>query len=504
MKRRIPVLLYLTAFMLASCGDSPDKAVSRARDELAAGNAQAARIRLAEALRSRPGDHRILLLLAQVHVQQGNVGEAERILSGLGADAKSPSALRLRARIALHGGRATEALQLLAHDTSAEGWVIRATASLAQGNKAEADSAFRKAMAAGGGAADAAEYARFLLSERELDRAAQVLRAMEAREPGAYQTLVLAGDLAVAHGQVDAAAIAFRRAVEAFPGRVPPMLALADLYGSAGRLNDVEPLLDKAATIEPDNDLIATMRLRLFAGRRQWREVRNMLQPREATLEPGAEAGLLYGRALLNLGQPRQARLLAGRAVLMEPGNREAQSLLGEARLASGDAEGAWAVLQPLAAGVLAPAEVLRSALRAARAVGAPEADDLARRLLPAQLARTSGLAAKGEQALAAGHWDQAVLAYRALLGSTEDPEVLARLAFASARLGRGGVAIDYADRAVTVSAAPEYLYLAGLTRLEAATQLQRAVALLERAAAGRPDDAEIAQALEKAKAAAG
>lgn len=504
MKRLAPVLLPLAALALASCGDSPDTVLARAREDLGAGNAQEARYRLAEALRSTPGDARMLLLLAQAHLQQGDVDGAERVLSRLGADAGSPQALRLRARIALQRGKVAEALKLLATDTSAEGLAIQAEAYLALGDSDAARKAFQNALAAGGGADMAAQYARFLLKAGELDRTAQVLRGMQARDPGAYQTLVLAGDLAVARGQTDAAMTAFRKAVDAYPDRVPPMLALADLYGAAGRFDDVEPLLDKADAIDPDNETVAAMRLRVLAGRKRWKDIRNILQTRESQLKPGSEAALTYGRALLNLGQPGQARMLAGRAVLMQPDNRDALLLLGEARLATGDAPGAWSVLQPLAAGALAAGDVLRPASRAARAVGAPQADVLARRTEPAQLARTEALVAKGEAALTAGQWDVALGVYRTLLGTREDPEVLARLAFVCTQMGQTAPAIAYADRAVAVSDAPQYLYVAGLARLEGGVQLPRALALLKRAAEAQPDDADIGQALEKAKAAAG
>lgn len=498
------VLPFAAMLMLASCGDGPDALLAKAREDLAAGNAQEARYRLAAALREKPGDDQILLLLAQAHLQQGDADGAERALARLGKESGSVQAIRIRAQIALQRGDAAAALRLIGQDNSAEGWGLRAQAHLARGEKAEAATAFENALKTGGDMKVAAAYARYLLGENDLDRTARVLHQMQAQAPDAYETLVLAGDLAVARGDDAAAIAAFRKAVDAYPDRAAPMLALADHYVGKDRMKEAEALLDKAEEIEPDNAIVATMRLKVMARQDRWKDIRNMLQTRESQLQPGSETALIYARALLNLGQAGQARLLAGRAVLMQPDNQDALILLGEARLATGDAQGAWETLRPMAKAAMASPDVLKLALRAARQVEAPEMASLTARTQPAQLAHTQALVDKGEAALAAEDWSAALGTYRGLLGTGEDPEVLTRLAFVSTRMGQTSAAIAYADRALAARDTAQYLYFAAMARLEGNVELPRAVSLLKRAVAADPDNAEIAQALHKAKAAAG
>ncbi|MFD2136214.1 tetratricopeptide repeat protein [Novosphingobium resinovorum] len=104
-----------------------------------------------------------------------------------------------------------------------------------------------------------------------------------------------------------------------------------------------------------------------------------------------------YGEALLQLGHAEQARVIFRRAVLALPGNPYARLMLGESQLATGDGQGAWATLQPLAASTLAGPQVLEAAEQAARAVDAPEAAALQARLDPARLKETMALVGQGD-----------------------------------------------------------------------------------------------------------
>ena len=91
------------------------------------------------------------------------------------------------------------------------------------------------------------------------------------------------------------------------------------------------------------------------------------------------------------------------------------------------------------------------------------------------------------------------------LLEKGEDPEVLKRLALATSNLGRPQEAIGYADRALAKSPTnPDYLYLAGLVRLNAGLDLVRARNLLQSAASADPRNTVIARDLKKAEAAVG
>jgi len=81
---------------------------------------------------------------------------------------------------------------------------------------------------------------------------------------------------------------------------------------------------------------------------------------------------------------------------------------------------------------------------------------------------------------------------------------VLKRMALAASRMGQGAAAIGYADRAVALSPEnPDYLYTAGVARLEAGTDIAGARRYLELAASVDPRNETIARDLKKAKAAA-
>ena len=57
----------------------------------------------------------------------------------------------------------------------------------------------------------------------------------------------------------------------------------------------------------------------------------------------------LYAEALMRLGQADQARVRLTSQLLREPENRRVRVLLGEARLAADDVEGALETLAPVA-----------------------------------------------------------------------------------------------------------------------------------------------------------
>jgi len=192
--------------------------------------------------------------------------------------------------------------------------------------------------------------------------------------PTAFATRVLAGDLADAEGRTEAAIAAFSGLVRDFPDRVEPMIVLAALLDQKGRPEAAQALFDKAEAISPDDERMLPLRIRLLSGQGKWQEVREALQGRESALVPASALGLSYGEALLRLGQAEQARILFNRAVLMRPENPYTRMLLGEAQLATGDAEGAWDTLEPLTEMPDAPPELFAVAGKAARAVGNPAA----------------------------------------------------------------------------------------------------------------------------------
>ncbi|SFG13297.1 Tetratricopeptide repeat-containing protein [Novosphingobium sp. CF614] len=491
---------------LPGCGDSPETLLNKARGSFAAQDYQAARMQLASALLKQPDNPEMLALMARTQLRLGDPDGAEGALARLAqTGVKSAGLPRMKAEIALLRKKPEDALALLGNDASIEGWRIRAQAQLAMGDDDKAAQSFERGMAAGDDIRLAEAYARYKLVSNDLPGAAAIHERMRRIAPKSYETLVLGGDLAAALGRTDRAIDAYRQAIDAYPDRVAPMLALANQYDAKGKLEDAARLVEQAGKIAPDDPAVEALKYQLMSEKGEWEKIRLGLQGRESDLEPGSGLQMTYAEALLRLGYAEQARVLFNRAVLTLPGNPYSRMMLGEAQLASGDADGAWATLGPLAASTLARPEILQSAEKAARAVGAPEAGSLRARLEPARLKANMALIGQGEAALTRRDWPRALAVYGRLLQQGHDPEVLKRMALAASGLGRAPEAIGYADQALAaLPDNPDYLYLAGLVRLNGGQDLAAALRLLEAAATADPRNPVIARDLKKAKAAAG
>lgn len=507
MNRIIRLAMPLVALgLVTGCGDSPETLLTKAQGSFAAQDYSEARMQLAAVLLKQPENSAALTLMVQAQLRLGDPDGAEGAVKRLQqAGARIPDLDLIKAQIALLRQQPKDALALAGNDTSVTGWRIRAAAELALGNPGKAEEAFRNGMAAGDDLALAESYARFRLSANDTNGAEAILQRMEKMAPRSFETLALTADLAAARGQTDRAIKAYRKVLEAFPGRIGPMVALANQYDAKGQIDAAQKIVDEAAKLAPSDADVDALKYQLLAEKGEWEKIRLGLQGRESELEPGTGLQMRYAEALLRLGHADQARMLFNRAVLVLPGNPYSRMMLGEAQLSSGDAEGAWATLKPLAASTLARPELLESAAKAARAADAPEADSLAARLDPAKLKATAALVSQGDAAVMHKDWPVVLAVYGKLLLQGEDPEVLKRLALASSNLGRVPEAMRYADRALAVSPQnPDYLYLAGLVRLNGKTDLSAARRLLEAAAAGDPRNTVIAADLERAKAAAG
>jgi tetratricopeptide (TPR) repeat protein len=490
--------------VLAGCGESREALLARARVSFAAQNYQQAQLELSEALRERPSDRVMLALLIDTYLRLGDPDGAEGAVGRLERAGGAASG-RIKAEIALLRGDAKDALALLGEESSVDAWRVRAESLVALGQPDAARDAFEKGMGAGGAVRLGAAFGRFLLMNDDLQRAAPLLRRMEAMAPRSYEVLVLAGDLAAAQGNDDAAITAYRHAIQVFPDRTAPMLALANQYDALGRVEEAVKLVEQAGKIAPTDPEVDELHFQLLSEQGEWEKIRLELQTRESDLAAGSALSMTYGEALLRLGHAEQALVIFRRSALVSPGNRYARLMLGEAQLAAGDVRRAWATLAPLAETTLARPEVLERAEQAASAIGAPEASELRARLDPVRLKATMALVDQGEAALSARNWAGASSIYQRLLARREDPEVLKRLALAKSRLGDADAAMSDADRALALDRDnPDYLYMAGMVRLAGGRNLAEAQRLLEAALAMDPQNPAIARELGKAKAAAG
>lgn len=503
--RAAPLLLVIATLPLAGCGGREDGFIA-AQGAFAAGKYGEAKLKLVRELRDHPRDERSLQLLARTLVRMGDPDGTLIAVGRLRATGKGGAAAdRFEAEARLLAGDPRAALAALGHDGHSDAWRIRATAYLQLNQPAEAIEAFEHGMAAGSNPLLAADYARFRIATLDYPAAHEILRLMRKRTPGAFETMMLAGGLAVARGNDRLALKEYQAAAAAYPARHEALLAQAQVLERIGWIDQAIAFADKASELAPQTRDVTAVRLRLLAVKGDWTKVRDLLQPVEGDLDPVSGEGMTYGEALLRLGRAEQARALFSRSVLLSPHNRFARSMLGEAQMATGDAPSAFETLRPLADTVLVSRRELALLAAAAKAAAHPEALPLARRLASPEFRKTSEKVRLGEAAMMRGDWQAARDIYLSLPGHEHDADLLLRLAMTNSHLGKTDEAIAYADKAVAAAPwASSALHVAGQVRVRGDRDLAAAIELLRRAVRIEPGNSEYLATLRRAEAAAG
>jgi len=487
MKHTFPFrTLLASGLLMASACSSHDPAASfaKARQEFASEDYAAARADVLAALEHDGTNRDMLALLVRSQLLLGDGDGAQATITRLkDAGGTGPELVRMAAEAALLRDQPGQVLSLLGNDVSPDAWRLRAAAHVALEETPAALEAFRKGMAAGEDFQLARDYARFLLSAQDYAGAGNAMAVVRKLGPGRLDALQLEGEFAQAQNRLDEARVAYERAAKAFPTRIEPLLALADLADMGGKLDDAGGFMASAAAIAPRDARVVRMTVQLASEKGDWEKVRTMLAPREASLDPRSLDGLSYGEALLRLGHPEQARAIFAKALLLSAQNPYARLMLAESQLATGDGASALRTVRPLADSILAGQRELDLAVRAAKAANDHTAGTLEARLHSPQLPQIQQLAGAGQAALARQDWNAAIAAYRAIPGYDGDAEVLKRLAFASSRAGRNDEAIAFADRALTLEPRnADMLHVAGLARLNAGRDRDTAQHLIEQA----------------------
>lgn len=499
-------LCLLGAALLNGCGASPQEQYARAQTAFAAQDFNAARIDLVSALRATPGDREMLLLLARSQLRLGDSAGAlatAETLRALGT--QSAELARIEAEADLLAGKPREAVARLENDASADSWRIRAAAMLHLGDPSGALNAYEEGMARGDELRLISDYAHFLLAANDVAGASALAERLRDTASNAFPTLMLAGDIAIRTGNTEVALAHYRQAADLYPKQLRPLMAEAGALEAMGKLKTAQQVAKRAATLAPDDPWVKALRLRLAAVAGEWDWVRSELLPAESSLNPQSSEAMLYGEALLRLGYAEQARAQLSRTVLLQPGNRYARRMLGEAQLLAGDANGAFQTLLPLGQGLLVQRDELASLERAARQASEPGADDWRARLESPRFQRLNELVSQGEAAMMSNDWSGAATAWKRVLAIGEDSTVLGYLAFALVMSGDPAAAIAPADRALALTPeATDIRITAAMARIRARRDLDAARALLRRVQQEQPMNLQAALLLRQAQAAAG
>lgn len=220
-----------------------------------------------------------------------------------------------------------------------------------------------------------------------------------------------------------------------------------------------------------------------------------------------ARAVIPYVRMLVAHGDLALAVQFAAPLAEANPGVPDAQMLLGDVRMAAGDAAGAVPLYRRAAAIRLSEPVVRRLSLALRETARADEADALLLRFVGYSPASSGGLRLLANAYIDRGHWPGAILTLGALharLGNNQ-PLLLADLALARLRGGDGATAARNARLAYRVQPASTLAaHMRGLTLAALGTGDMVAVEMLEKAEAKQPRNPWLHYHLAQAYAQAG
>ena len=279
--------------------DSEEAALQLANLIVATREAPAAEAALREMIAN---DRRgfLQLRLAQFHLQQGKVEEAEGVYRELiTADPLGADGARARialAELAMRGGRPDDARRL-------------AGEVLAQ-NPQDGDALLIRATLA--------------LSEKQVDDAIADLRVVIVDRPESVRATNLLVLAYLSKGQVDLAIDQLERLITAAPRETDTYLRLVEIYNGLGRPNDAERILGRLERVDPTNarGLLASTNLAL--GRRDFTAAQGYAERLRAAIPNQPEGHFVLGRVHQAAGRHPAAiaqfrAALAMRADLVEP-----------------------------------------------------------------------------------------------------------------------------------------------------------------------------------------
>ena len=374
MLKRLAVPLVCALF-LEACGPDPLEQFARARTAYAAHDYGAARIDLMAALKERPDDPEILELMARTQLRMDDGEGALATLQRLQAVGKMPGdGAILLGDAAILRGQFQEAAAHVRGMDSAEAARIRGLAFVGEDRFEDAESAFAQGLGGSGPrSALQAVYARYHLDSGRPLEARQLAAQALKDNPAELVALRVMGGAAAMEGRNAEALAAANRLLERYPDDLPGLFGKISALGELGRIDQIEPVVEKVQQLAPGHPRVAFFKAMLASERKDWAEVRRIVQPMERNLDTQPELQLLYAKSLLQLGQVEQARAYLSPLLLQSPTNREIRMLLAIAQRTGGDTLSAVETLRPFAGDPGAGWAELALLARAAREARDPQ-----------------------------------------------------------------------------------------------------------------------------------
>ena len=325
--------------------------MARAEKALAAHRYTHARPDFQAILQAAPDNRRAQLALVQIHIAQEEPESALRILDTMASQGPPTPELRLlRAETMLMLGRYDDAMAVVAEDRSAQAWRIRAIAHTGRNELDQVLPAFESGVRAQGNRARLlSDYAHFRLSQGDIAGAADLARQAVSADRTDEDALLVSGDVEMASNRPREALAWYSRAARTYPESRPALMGQIAMLAELKQFDKVAALVKAGRIARPEDTELLYFEALLAAENKDWAKTRTLLQPYEDRMETMPDASALYAEALIRLGQVDLAISRLSSQLLREPENRKARMLLGEAKLASQDPEGALETLAPVA-----------------------------------------------------------------------------------------------------------------------------------------------------------
>ena len=492
------------ALSLLACSPSPESSFARGEAAFEAHDFRAARVALIAGLREEPGNLAMRELLARTQIALGDGEGAAVTLDALSAEARrDPQFTVLIGESEILRGRYAEAAAAVEGTETAAADRVRALSLLGEGKIDEAGAAF--AVGASREPSDPrllASYSRFELARGDIGQARDLAERAAGVDPNSIDARLAQALVSRVLDRLPAALAFYEAALKQHPANFEARLGKAELLVAMERHEDAAPIVAQLHKEAPESREIALLRAQLAAHAGEWREVRGILQGYEADMRDLPQMRLVYGEALLELGNAAQALTLLQPMLRANPGARDLRSLIARTQLAAGDASGALDTIELLAMRPDARPGELELAASIATSAGSAKAAEFARRAKEITPEWVGGELAKADRALRNRQWESAASSYEQIMarGGKRNALVLNNLAYAKSQLGEKQEALKLALEALDIE--PDnasILDTAGWLLVETGSR-ERGVAMLERAARLEPDNTAIARRLARAK----
>lgn len=375
--RRFVALCAVLCLLLAGCRSSdPVSMMAQAREAHAQGEVRSAVIVLKNLIRQDPAHRAARVLLAELHLEQGDPLSAEKELRraiALGAD-DGKIALLLGQSLLMQGQ-----YERLLSDTVPASDPARRPAMLALRGSAllglkridEARAQFQDALQLQANAPEALlGLARIAVWEKNSGQAHRLLNRALAAHPSDIDCLRYKADLLRAEGSAAAALVLQQKILERHPHNIQALLDTANLHTDAGRFDLARSALAAARSRAGASiGVLYTQALLDFRERRLSAALESVQKILAAAPEHHPSL-LLAGALQTELGAHQQATSHLQRFLQTYPGHPYATQLLAQINLATHNPTAALALLQPLLAqhgddaGLLALAGEARLQLR--------------------------------------------------------------------------------------------------------------------------------------------